>query len=130
VVVVEQCDGELSADIAWLDRWHHPRSPDGNGAGSAVVGRSAARRRACAWVNQQDGPVVSEQLLLAAPSAHAMLAFEYCDDEWTGGMGWLVSRRELSTSDDGMPNAWEAGNRAAERWLEDHGGRIGQAPPG
>jgi hypothetical protein len=90
---------------------------------------SAPAMPSCVWVTQRDGPVVPPELFLSAPSADAMLLFEYCDAAWTGDMAWLGDRAELSTggSDDGLPNPWEAGNRAVEQWLEGEGG---QAPPG
>ena len=67
-------------------------------------------------------PALTPARLTAAAPADAALVFEYCDAEWTGDMAWLESREQLPTSDDGLPNPWEAGNRAAERRPEDHGG--------
>ena len=94
-----------------------------------ATGKTDTMSPACAWVTQADGPVVPQELFLAAPSADAMLVFEYCDAEWTGHMAWLDSRNELSTNggDDGLPTPGEAANRAVEQWLE---GRTGDAPPG
>jgi hypothetical protein len=94
-----------------------------------ATGKTDTMSPACAWVTQADGPVVPQELFLAAPSADAMLVFEYCDAEWTGHMAWLDSRNELSTNggDDGLPTPGEAAHRAVEQWLE---GRTGDAPPG
>jgi hypothetical protein len=125
VLVFEQCDGDWTADLAWLDRRDDQRRPAAIGADQGAVGRGAAR--SCVWVTQENGPVVPQELFLAAPSADAALVFEYCDAEWTGDMAWLESREQLPTSDDGLPNPWEAGNRAVERWLE---GRTGHDPSG
>jgi hypothetical protein len=84
------------------------------------TGRSDARAPACTWLTQVDGPVVPEELLGAAPTPTSVLAFEQCDGEWTGDMAWLDSGDELAThsGDDGLPNPFEAGNRAVERMNE------------
>ena len=75
---------------------------------------------ACVWLTQVDGPVVPEELLGAAPTPDSILVFEQCDRDWTGGVAWLHSRADLGPgSDDGLPNAWEAGNRAVARYLEE-----------
>jgi hypothetical protein len=100
-----------------------------------ATGKTDTVSPACVWVTQADGPVVPQERFLAAPSADAILVFEFCDAEWTGHMAWLHFRDELSANgDDGLPNPWEAGNRAVEagiraveQWLLGH---TGDAPPG
>jgi hypothetical protein len=117
-VAVVAAGATLAAATFGADETH-------DATGSAGTHRSDAR--SCVWVTQENGPVVPQELFLAAPSADAALVFEYCDAEWTGDMAWLESREQLPTSDDGLPNPWEAGNRAVERWLE---GRTGHDPSG
>jgi hypothetical protein len=101
----------------------------GDATPEQATGKTDTVSPTCVWVTRANGPVVSQELFLPAPSPDAILVFEYCNAEWTGHMAWLDSREELSTNggDDGLPNPWEAGNRAVERWLE---GQTGDAPPG
>lgn len=83
------------------------------GAVERSVDRADTSTPACVWATQVDGPVVPEELLRGAPTPTAVLAFEQCNGDWTGDMAWLDTGDETAYSgDDGLPNPWEAGNRA------------------
>lgn len=74
---------------------------------------------ACVWATEVDGPVFPAEDLGAAPTSGSVLAFETCNGEWTGDMAWMDSGGDVGPgSDDGLPNAWEAGNEAVARHLE------------
>jgi hypothetical protein len=75
----------------------------------------------CVWTPHVDVPVFPGENLGAAPTPDSFLIFERCDDEWTGDIAWMSPggpRRDASTGDDGLPNPWEAGNRAVEQLRE------------
>jgi hypothetical protein len=75
----------------------------------------------CVWTPHVDVPVFPSENLGAAPTPESFLIFERCDDEWTGDIAWMSPgepRREASSGDDGLPNPWEAGNRAVEQLRE------------
>jgi hypothetical protein len=89
------------------------------GRAEVPPGPAATRMPACAWVSQVDGPVFPGENLGPAPTPHSVLVFETCDGDVTGDIAWLDSGDESEpTGDDGMPNPWEAGNRAVERLEE------------
>lgn len=93
---------------------------DGGTQVETPTGRVDTARPACVWLTQVDGPVVPAELLGAAPTPESILIFEKCDGDWTGDMAWMHSGSDLGPgSDDGLPNAWEAGNRAVARYLEE-----------
>jgi hypothetical protein len=72
----------------------------------------------CVWTPHVDVPVFPSENLGAPPTPESFLIFERCDDEWTGDIAWMSPdepRREASSGDDGLPNPWEAGNRAVEQ---------------
>ncbi|MGH9235565.1 MAG: hypothetical protein ACRD0R_19770 [Acidimicrobiales bacterium] len=74
----------------------------------------------CTWSDEVDGPVFPANDVGSAPTPESVLVFEMCDGEWTGDVAWMHPGREATSSagDDGLPNPWEAGNRAVERWLD------------
>ncbi len=89
---------------------------DDEGTVEAPTGRADTGTPACVWTSQVDGPVVPAELLGAAPTPESVLVFEQCDGDWTGDMAWLDSGDDLAPAgDDGLPNPFEAGNRAVER---------------
>ena len=87
------------------------------GKAEAPTGRADTGTPVCVWVSQVDGPVVPAELLAAAPTPESVLVFEECDGDWTGDIAWLDPGGDLmpSSGDDGLPNPFEAGNRAVER---------------
>lgn len=93
---------------------------DDEGTVETPTGRADTATPACVWISQVDGPVVPEELLGAAPTPESVLVFEQCDGDWTGDMAWMDSGDDLAPAgDDGLPNPFEAGNRAVERLLEE-----------
>ena len=75
----------------------------------------------CVWTPHVDVPVFPAENLGAAPTPESFLIFERCDDGWTGDIAWMSPgevQGEPSSGDDGLPNPWEAGNRAIERLQE------------
>jgi hypothetical protein len=82
------------------------------------TGRSDTRAPACTWSSEVDGPVFPEHNVGAAPTPESVLVFETCSGEWTGDLAWLnpgEGQGTTNSGDDGLPNPWEAGNRAVER---------------
>jgi hypothetical protein len=108
------------------------------GKAEAPTGRADTATPACVWTPHEDGPDFSAEDLGAAPTPGSVLAFEACNGQWTGDLAWMTSgrledaaqaaraeelergaklegQRQTYGGDDGLPNPWEAGNRAVER---------------
>jgi hypothetical protein len=85
------------------------------------TGRADTGAPPCVWTPHVDVPVFPAENLGPAPTPDSVLVFERCDDEWTGDIAWMSPgevQGEASRGDDGLPNPWEAGNRAIERLQE------------
>jgi hypothetical protein len=84
------------------------------------TGRADAVAPPCLWTTHVDVPVFPSENLGGPPTRESVLIFERCDDEWTGDVAWMSpgeAQRDASSGDDGLPNPWEAGNRAVEPLL-------------
>lgn len=105
-----------------------------DGEADGPTGRTDTATPTCVWTSHVDGPVFPAEDLGAAPTPESVLAFEACNGEWTGDLAWMTpgedqdaalwrarleGQRRTSSSDDGLPNPWEAGNRAAEKQLQE-----------
>jgi hypothetical protein len=103
-------------------------------AGSPGHGASA-----CLWTSEVNTPVFPAEDLGGPPTPQSVLIFEKCNGEWTGNIAWLNPRSRLDVEpaaaasrvaeaersaklndqaktyrgDDGLPNPFEAGKRAA-----------------